>query len=132
MFVSKFFDPEKIKIVYKLLHDLLFVLTIFFLLALIADGLLPGIVSSHIGFYKIILAILFIILLINLTSKKAGVFTSSYSDKKLQYVLLFILATLILNGMRNIGLSVSIFVLILALTALYLSYKIFFTPTASS
>lgn len=45
---------NKLLIFYKLLGDLLFLLLTFFVLALIADGLLSGLVSSHISFLKIL------------------------------------------------------------------------------
>ena len=45
---------NKLLIIYKLLSDLLFLLLLFFALALVVDGLIPGIVSTHISFLKII------------------------------------------------------------------------------
>jgi len=132
MLVDKLLTENNFKITYKLLHDLLFVIFIFFLLALLAEGLLPGIVSSRVGLYKILLLILSVIFLINAASKKAGVTTSSVSGKTTGFVLVFILSALILNGTRGIGLAASVFVVFPALAALYLFYRIFFSPMTSS
>jgi len=130
---NNFFNKKNLRIIYKLLHDILFILFVFFILTLIAEGLLPGIVSSRLGLYKIILLIFCIFFLIQLAFGKIGdAPAGSFSNKKSSYVLLFILAALIFNGMLNLGLPLNIFVLILALTVLYFSFNLFFPPTASS
>jgi len=126
--VNNLFSEEKTRLVYKLLHDLLFILVIFFILALVAEGLLPGIVSSHIGLYKIILLILLVIFSINMVSKKAGIVPSSTVNENIKYAFLFILVALIFNGMLKLGLPISISILIFAMFFIYLSVKIFFDP----
>jgi len=47
-------NRENLKVVYKILHDILFIVLIFFLLALIAEGLIPGIITTHIGFSRVV------------------------------------------------------------------------------
>lgn len=128
MLGNKLLTEKNSKLVYKLLHDLLLVLIVFFVLTMTAEGLLPGIVSSHIGLYKIVLAILMVIFSINVASKKAGIIPSLALHKKAKYALPFLLAALILNGMLGIGLPINIIILLLALASLYLSAKIFFNP----
>lgn len=128
MLGNKLLTEKNSKLAYKLLHDLLLVLIVFFVLAMTAEGLLPGIVSSRIGLYKIVLAILMVIFSINVASKKAGFIPSLALNKKAKYALPFLLAVLILNGMLGIGLPINIFILLLALASLYLSAKIFFNP----
>lgn len=128
MLGNKLLTEKNSKLAYKLLHDLLLVLIVFFVLAMTAEGLLPGIVSSRIGLYKIVLAILLVIFSINTASKKAGIIPSLALNKKAKYALPFLLAALIFNGMLGIGLPISIFILLLVSAFLYLSAKIFFNP----
>lgn len=56
--LQNLFDGENRKIAYKIAHDSLFILLLFFTLVLIAEGLLPGIISDHFGIYKIFVAII--------------------------------------------------------------------------
>lgn len=128
MLGNKLLTEKNLKLTYKLLHDLLLVLIIFFALSLIAEGLLPGIVSSRVGLYKIVLAILLVTFSINLASKKVGIVPALALSKRANYAISFLLGVLILNGMLSIGLPVSIVILTLALVTLYLSVKIFFYP----
>lgn len=57
-------------IIYKLLHDTLFVSTSFFFLALIAEAILPGIIIAHVGFSKIVIFVLLNILLLGILEKR--------------------------------------------------------------
>lgn len=132
MFSNKLFTENKIKVLFKLLTDLLMVFIIFFALALIAEGLLPGIVSSRIGLYKIVITIMLVLWLLNVTAKKIGIDINHSPGKKSSSILIFILAALIFNGMLGVGLPLSIFILILSLAVLYLFFKLFFPPAANS
>jgi hypothetical protein len=54
-------SKETLIITYKLLHDALLLLLVSFMLMLVAEGALPGIVSQHISFSKIILVIFLVL-----------------------------------------------------------------------
>ena len=55
---------------YKLLHDSLFLLTLFFAFTLIVEGLLPGLVTAQIGFSKLLFVIALNVLGIKFLAQK--------------------------------------------------------------
>lgn len=63
--LNKFFSKNSFLISYKLLHDVLFVLLIFLAGTLLAEELIPGIISEHIGLSKIVILIALNIFLIS-------------------------------------------------------------------
>ena len=119
-------NPIKLVIAYKLLHDVLFVLIIFFLGSMIAEGLLPNIISTHIGLYKILLAILLNILAINFLAMKTGLNPGKFSNKKAAIALLLVLAMLLFNSMLRINLALNLFILLIAAAIFYFLYKVLF------
>ncbi|MCX6765916.1 MAG: hypothetical protein NT136_03070 [Candidatus Moranbacteria bacterium] len=72
---------------YKLLNDALLVLIIFYLAVLIAENVIPGIISSHIGLTKITLPILIVIAAISYLGKKYN-FTFRENEMKKSKLLL--------------------------------------------
>jgi hypothetical protein len=119
-------NPIKFAVAYKLLHDILLVLIIFFIGAMITEGLLPGIISAHIKLYKILFAVLLNILAINFISMKAGLNPGKFSNKKTAIALLFILAALLFNSMLRINLALNLFILLVAAFVFYFLYKVLF------
>lgn len=57
-------------IVYKLLNDVIFLLLIFFALAFLAEGLIPGFVSTHLNFTKLAIIIFAVLGLIIYLGRK--------------------------------------------------------------
>jgi len=84
---------------YKILHDSLLVLLIFFVLALIAEGLLPEIIATHFALYKIALLILGNVLAITGLQKVTSIHEENKINKKIAGSLFFILALLIFNSL---------------------------------
>jgi len=113
-------------IAYKLLNDLFFIALIFLFAAIIADGLIPGIISSHISFTRVILFISLDLLFIYFLAGQAGIsLKKSPINKKLSAPTLFLLVLLIFNSLfklNNIALNLLI-TLLIGLSG-YFIYKI--------
>lgn len=114
---------NKLLIAYKLLNDALFILLFFFVLALLGEGLLPGLVSSHLGLYKILIVVLADIIAINFFSVKLEIKSAKFSQQKTAFVLLFVLAALLFNGLLKAGLTLNLLILLLAGLIFYFLYK---------
>ncbi|MEK7598581.1 MAG: hypothetical protein AAB487_02495 [Patescibacteria group bacterium] len=117
---------NKLLIAYKLLHDALFILVLFFVIALFGEGLLPGLVSSHLGLYKILIVVLADILAINFFSVKLEMNPAKFSPQKTALALLLVLSVLLFNSLLKAGLILNLFILILAGLIFYFLYKTIF------
>lgn len=129
--ISNFWDEKIDKntalIMLKLFYDILFVFLIFFGLAFIADSILPGIVSSHFGLYKIIAIILLVVIFINLLSKKTNVFGSQkMNNKKTIFIVLFFMILFLFNSFLSLSLWLNILLIIATVLSGYFVYKSFF------
>jgi len=120
-------------IIYKLLHDSLFMFIVFFILALIAEAVLPGIIISHIGFSKMIFVILINILLLKTLAKKIAsdqiienIKTKNKSAKKFIVPLLILGALLIFNSQLEMNIFFNLFFILISGAIGYLSYKVLF------
>ncbi len=122
--------PEKILIGYKLLHDSLFVLLVFFMLTLLAEGALPGIVSNHFGLYKIAILLMLNVLAILGISRKMKIAAEKTSNKKIVETrliasLLIICALLLFNSLFKLNIFLNIFILITLFVTSYFLIKVF-------
>ncbi|MFA7319787.1 MAG: hypothetical protein WC022_04300 [Parcubacteria group bacterium] len=114
-------------IFYKLLGDLLFLLLVFFTLALIADGLLLGIVSSHISFLKIIVIITLGLAAFYATGYAADVrLAEEHPNKKTTIFLTVVVAILIFNSLFKINHYLALFILLVTLVCIFFLNKLFF------
>lgn len=118
---------NKLLITYKLLSDLLFLLLIFFALAMVADGLIAGIVSTHISFLKIIFLITLDLFALYVISQVADIeITTSLPNKKTTIFLVILAAILIFNSLFKLNLYLATFFLGVALICGFFLYKLFF------
>lgn len=113
-------------IAYKLLNDLLFILLVFFLLTLAAEGLLPGIVSSHLAIYKLIVIILLNILAIESLAKNLKITIPERKNKKTIFFISLALALLLFNQLLKLNIVLSLALLALLFLAAYFLYKVLF------
>ncbi|MFA6973595.1 MAG: hypothetical protein WC238_02520 [Parcubacteria group bacterium] len=117
----------KLQLTYKLLHDLLFILLLFLAATLLAEGLLPGIVSSHVGISKLIIPIAGIIFLISLISPaiKSGIRDKKKpSGKKMIFFLSLFGIILVLNSLLKAGILLNLTITILVTITTYVVYVI--------
>lgn len=115
---------------YKLLHDALFLLLIYFLGMLIAEGALPGVVSSHLSFTRVVIAILLILLLIISIGKKLQItYEAPIIQKNRLLPALVLLAFLLLgNSLLKFAFWENIIITLSTLFLFFLFYQIIFNP----
>jgi hypothetical protein len=114
-------------IAYKILHDTLFLLLLVFCAALIAEGIIPGFLSSHLSFTKIIIAIFANISAIALISKKIELPKFNYSDKKSKLIagLFFFSIILIVNSLLKFGWLENAIITLISGAIFFYFYRIF-------
>ncbi len=125
MFQQFQINRQNLIVIYKILHDSLLVLLIFFVLALIAEGLLPGIISNHFALYKIALLLLVNVLAITGLQKITGAHEEDVINKKIAGSLFFILALLIFNSLFKLNIFLNLFILIFIFATVYFIFKVF-------
>lgn len=118
-------DKNYLIIAYKLLVDALFIALIFFLFSLIAEGMLPGIITNHVGFSKTIVFVGFALMGGYLLAKIAGIsLEKKMPDKKAAFLMLLIIVLLIFNSLIKISIFLSLPILILVLVSFYFIYQV--------
>lgn len=118
------FSKNNLIVAYKLLNDLLFIEIVFFLLALMGEGVLPGTVTSHVGFSKVIIAVGITILAAFYIGNKAEInLGNSKPNKKTACALVFILVLLIFVSLIKINIFLNIFISLVAIASGYFIYK---------
>ena len=124
------FSKNTFLIAYKLLHDALFLLLMSFIAVLIAEGALPGIVSAHISFTRIVIAILLVLLLIILIGKKFQLTyaTPIIKKNKLLPVLILFAFLLLGNSLLKFALWENMIITLSTLFLFFLFYQIIFNP----
>ncbi|MFA7209295.1 MAG: hypothetical protein WC120_03330 [Parcubacteria group bacterium] len=119
------FKPENTILIYKLLNDLLLLWLALFVFSLVAEGLIPGIVSQHLELYKIALAMLINVVLIREMRKEARIGSASATDKKIAWPLFSIFLLLLFNSMLKLDIYLNLFILAAVSTTGYLIFKTF-------
>lgn len=115
-------------IAYKLLHDALFLLLISFVAILIAEGLLPGIISSHISLLKIALAIFLALGFLIFVGKNLNIAYNQQTVKKnrLLPALIFLAFLLIGNSLLKFAFWENIIITLVILFLFFLFYQAIF------
>ena len=118
---------NKLLIIYKLLSDLLFLLLLFFALALVVDGLIPGIVSTHISFLKIICFIAGNLIALYAVGYLAQITMTSERQNKKTTTFLAIIGTLIIfNGLLKLNHYLAFAILVITLVCGFFLWRMFF------
>lgn len=130
---NKFFDRNFFLISYKLLHDVLFALLLLLAFTLLAEELIPGIISEHVGISKMIVAIVLNIFLINsayrFMENPAAEIPLGKKQKTGQKTLLAIALfgiLLLVNSFLKIGFLLNTLLVIQTVAIAYLLYAITF------
>jgi hypothetical protein len=118
-------------IIYKLLHDILFALLLIFALSLISESLIPGIISSHLSFFKITLMVFIVIgAIIYIGKKQITATLNQKSTGKALFAGLIVFAFLIFaNSSLRFNLWEIVANSIIALLILIYFYKTIFTES---
>jgi len=110
---------------YKLLVDSLFILFVAFIFAMLAEGILPGIISGHIGLSKIAMLIMLDILTISFVMRIADISEKNIANKKIAWMLFVVMGLLIFNGLLKLNIFLNLFILIIIFASSYFTFKIF-------
>jgi len=121
-------DRSAFIIMYKLLHDALFLLLISFITLLVAEGALPGLVSSHISLSKVALAIFLTLGCTIFIGKNLKIIYDKPAIKKnrLLPALIFLAFLLIGNSLLKFALWENIAITLVVLLLFFLFYRIIF------
>ena len=115
-------------IAYKLLYDLLLLLLLTFSGVLVAEGLLPGLVSSKISFNKITISVMAVLAMIAYLGKNLGITyskTNINKNKSLPALVLFSFL-LIGNSLLKFTLWQNIIITVTTLLIFFELYEIIF------
>ena len=117
----------RLVIIYKLLYDVLFLLLLVFAALMIADSLLPGFLSGHLSFTKIIFLIFVNLLLIFYFDKKINTSQKNETPKKpgkyfLSGLVVFMILLIIVSLLKFSWSSIAVITSTSLLVAYYL-YK---------
>jgi len=118
-------NKENFLIAYKLLYDFLILWLAFFVFALIAEGLITNIVSSHIGLYIIAIILFVNIILINFLSEYLHIKDRSALNKKIAGLLFFICALLLFNSLIKLNIFLNFFLLVTIFVIIYFLLQVF-------
>ncbi len=111
---------------YKLLTDLLFLVLIFFTFTLVIESLLPGIITSHISFLKIIFLLALNLLTLYFLGHYLKInFPTNQTNKKTVLFLTVLFSLLIFNSLLKLNIFLAIIILFLALLISYFLYQEF-------
>jgi len=124
------FNKDALLIIYKLLYDALFLLLISFIAMLIAEGALPGIVSSHISLTRVVIVILLVLLSIIWIGKKFQLtYAAPVIKKNKPLPVLILLAFLLMgNSLLKFALWENMIITLTTLFLFFLFYQIIFDP----
>lgn len=119
------YDQEKILIAYKLLHDFLLVWSVFFVFAMLSEGLITDIISSRLELYVIAGILIINIFLIRKLGAETKIESSSHTNKKIAWPLFFILGLLIFNSLVDLNIFLNIFIMLMIFVSAYFILKVF-------
>lgn len=121
---NKFFNTYG-SVIFKLANDLLFLLMAFFFVLIVADGILPGIISNYYDPAIVIILLLANILLIYFLEKKVSLNIKPKINKKTALFMLIIIALLVSNAFFHLNIWLNLFLTLLSLLVGYFIYKVF-------
>lgn len=112
-------------LLYKLSSDSLLILVFFFVLVLMAEGLLPGIISARIGLYKIVI-ILSANILVTLTLKNFYLpQTPAAPNRKILWSAFGLALILIFNALFTLSIYLNLFILALSGVTIFYIFQVF-------
>ncbi|HAT73767.1 MAG: hypothetical protein US30_C0004G0135 [Candidatus Moranbacteria bacterium GW2011_GWF2_36_839] len=117
-------NQNSIIIIYKLLVDLLFIILFFFALTLLAEGLIPGIVSTHISFSRIIILSFLNIFAIYFVGNFSKINIAPQKTNKKTTIFMAVFGIiLVFNSLLKLNLILALTILFLIIISSYLIYK---------
>lgn len=126
MFLKRPLQLNKIRltVIYKLLYDVFFIGLLFFFLAMIVEGILPGVISTRIGFSRVIVFLFIVLAIIYFLGSYLNIKLNNKKVSKKTAVFGLILAVLlILNSLVGINIYLAILMTLITLAAGYYIYR---------
>jgi len=111
-------------IIYKLLNDFLFAILIFFVLVMMAEGILMGIISRYIPLYLIILVMLVDIFAISLIGRSLKIEERKILDKKTTIFILVVVVLFLINSLLKISFYLIPIIVTASVIAIYFLYQV--------
>jgi len=112
------------KIIYKIANDVLLALFGFFIVALIAETILPGIASGRRGFEAIIFLVVLDVILIVYLSKNLEIEIKKNKKNKAILALLFLGVLILVSNLLGFSPILILPIIILSVIVLYFLYQI--------
>ncbi len=112
-------------LLYKLSGDSLLILLFFFFLVLIAEGLLPGVISSHIGPYVIVMLLCANLFFTIHLANQLALAEKKIPSKKIIWGALSMLVLLVFNALLSLSLLLNLFLLLLSGVTIFYIFRVF-------
>jgi hypothetical protein len=124
-----FSQKNNIMIAYKLLHDALLLLLLSFAAILVAEGALPGLVSSHISLARLAIIILVVLGIIIFIGKNFQISYEKPNIKKSRLLPALVLFAFLLigNSLLKFALWENLIITLVTLFLFFLFYQIIFS-----
>ena len=124
-----FSQKNNIMIAYKLLHDALLLLLLSFVAILVAEGALPGLVSSHISLARLVIIILVVLGMIIFIGKNFQISYEKPNIKKSRLLPALVLFAFLLigNSLLKFALWENLIITLSTLFLFFLFYQIIFS-----
>lgn len=115
---------------YKLAHDALFLMLVVLAGMLVSEGILPGFISAHISFVKVIVVIFILLAFIFLLGMKLGIAYTSFPMQKNKLVPLLLIFSFLLigNSMLKFPFWENLLITLATLLVFFLFYQLILFP----
>jgi hypothetical protein len=126
-------DKNAILIAYKLLHDALAIMLLAFSMLLIIEGIIPGLVSSHLSLAKVVLVIILNLGAILWIGRSFQITYDPPTIKKNKLLPVLVIGSFLLigNSLLRFSLWENIIITLTTLLIIYHLYKMFFVSSDS-
>lgn len=122
-------EKDSAIIIYKTLHDVLFAELLFFAVAMLAEGAIPGIIISHIGFSKIVIAIAITMVAMSYFASLPKIRDLEFSGekkrtKKMIFTFVFFAALIMFNGQFKMNIILNLSLIAISLLIGYFIFQV--------
>ena len=112
-------------IICKLLADTILILSVIFLIFAIADAIIPGIITTHLNFYKLMIPLWLAIFGFNYFEKKIQPKKIFSLSSKFIYIPVALLGTMMFLILRSAGVWMNMIMLVFAVILSFLILRVF-------
>jgi hypothetical protein len=115
---------------YKILYDLIFLAIVTAFVSLIAEAVIPGLLSSHLSPLRIFVLLFFLLFITSLLGKKLGISYLAKTSKKSPWAALAVIFLFLLigNSMLKFALWQNLVITLATIAIAFLLYKTLISP----